>query len=688
MKLLKRDIITKCFVGVKDDERLSVALGFIFAFIKENNLKSLSENEEVIVTELLNVLRYKFSSKYAKARTWEKFEKNHHDFLSNHFEFNFDADPNTPKLATRPLAPKKKTFRSKGRTSKWKIVKELTKNLEYDSWAFLEAALVASNREKNFSRASSIKKILKKKKGVVEKAVKVADHSDSFEFFVVNNFSQRQYKNVKRFFDTRNARILPTYDTLLMMKKNCYPQGIIVTELEAYVPLQNFFEHVVLRLLKCFGEEFYSMLNETQTHENLTIEFLYGFDGSSGFSHFNMAIESDRSDENLFAVACIPLRISTSQGMILWKNPSTASPRMCLPLHLIFAKETKTLTKQIDANLKAEIANLKPIENLPLTCDETMMVSFQAKFYLALVDGKVVADLRDIGYASCSFCKSKPSEFNDITIWNKQEKKIESSLFTGISPLHAKIRFFEHLLNIGYKKVTKNARSGTHEVVKNNKIVIQDRFHQLMNLKVDKPNPKGGNSNSGNVARSAFQNPDLFAECVGFDAGEKEVIVKLSYVLLCITCKLEIDPEKFKAFCFETHKLYIKYFNWYPMSATLHKVLFHGHEFMKHFTIPIGELTEEASESKNKFYRKDRLEHARQSSRIANTTDMFHRSYCMGDPYFSSKALSKLKAKSKPTPLPPEVVDMLKHPPDNDDVIDILNFEDEDDCILENEDIN
>jgi hypothetical protein len=56
-----------------------------------------------------------------------------------------------------------------------------------------------------------------------------------------------------------------------------------------------------------------------------------------------------------------------------------------------------------------------------------------------------------------------------------------------------------------------------------------------------------------------------------------------------------------------------------------HKVLIHGKEILLNSILPLGNFGEDAAESRNKFYKKDREMHARKDSRIHNLTDVFNR---------------------------------------------------------------
>jgi hypothetical protein len=66
----------------------------------------------------------------------------------------------------------------------------------------------------------------------------------------------------------------------------------------------------------------------------------------------------------------------------------------------------------------------------------------------------------------------------------------------------------------------------------------------------------------------------------------------------------------------DTAKLYIEHYNWYYMPASVHKILLHDADVIKHCLLPIGQLSEEASEARNKQYKSFREHFTRKTSRI------------------------------------------------------------------------
>lgn len=77
------------------------------------------------------------------------------------------------------------------------------------------------------------------------------------------------------------------------------------------------------------------------------------------------------------------------------------------------------------------------------------------------------------------------------------------------------------------------------------------------------------------------------------------------------------------------------------MTPTVHKVLMHGGEILKSFIVPIGCLSEEAQESRNKDFKAFRQNLARKFSRKKNLEDIFKRFLITSDPLLASKRVKK-----------------------------------------------
>lgn len=92
------------------------------------------------------------------------------------------------------------------------------------------------------------------------------------------------------------------------------------------------------------------------------------------------------------------------------------------------------------------------------------------------------------------------------------------------------------------------------------------------------------------------------------------------------------------------------------MTTTLHKILIHGDEIISNCLLPIGQLSEEAQESRNKDFKIYRERFSRKTSRQSNLVDIFHRLLISSDPVITNlRPLQVVKRK----PFDPEVTDML-----------------------------
>jgi hypothetical protein len=110
-----------------------------------------------------------------------------------------------------------------------------------------------------------------------------------------------------------------------------------------------------------------------------------------------------------------------------------------------------------------------------------------------------------------------------------------------------------------------------------------------MGLKVDQVRAGGaGTSNTGNVARKAFENPKLFAAVTGVD---EELIERFRTILISISCQFPVDPEKFQKYCLETAMHFKETYHWFMIPSTVHKVLFHASKIMIHSILPLGNFS-------------------------------------------------------------------------------------------------
>jgi len=255
-------------------------------------------------------------------------------------------------------------------------------------------------------------------------------------------------------------------------------------------------------------------------------------------------------------------------------------------------------------------------------------------------------------------CGATSKQFNLIDEMVKREVKTDNLSF-GISVLHGWIRFFECLLHLSYKLPLKKwqARGDVEKkIVSENKLRIQKEFKDKLGLLVDKPKPGFGNSNDGNTARRFFQNSEISAEITKLDV---EIIEKIHIIMIVVASGHEIKINEFREYTYKTANYFVEKYPWYNMSPTMHKFFIHGPEIIESALLPIGQLTEEAQEARNKDFKRYREYNSRKCSREKTNLDILNLFLLSSDPVISSKR-KLLKKKTQSMPI--EALALLKSP--------------------------
>lgn len=214
--------------------------------------------------------------------------------------------------------------------------------------------------------------------------------------------------------------------------------------------------------------------------------------------------------------------------------------------------------------------------------------------------------------------------------------------------------------NVTVSDTVAQLQEGDKSKLKENKELLQRRFWEEMALHVDKPKTSGsGNTNDGNTARRAFAHAEQFAKITNIDIN---LIKSFKNILIALSCQQALNVERFENFCFKTAQLFMELYPWFPMPATVHKVLIHSRQILQHTVLPVGYFGEEASEARNKLYKRDRLFHARKTSRAHNLEDVFNRAIDTSDPVISSINLRQRTRHRHKQQLPMEVIALLEPP--------------------------
>lgn len=115
--------------------------------------------------------------------------------------------------------------------------------------------------------------------------------------------------------------------------------------------------------------------------------------------------------------------------------------------------------------------------------------------------------------------------------------------------------------------------------------MIQTKFRSELGLLVDVVLQGRGTTNDGNTARKFFNNPEKSAEITGVDV---QLIRRFAIILSAITCGHDICEEAFDTYTRDTAQLFVDLYSWFYMPATVHKILIHGTQVIRHALLPIG----------------------------------------------------------------------------------------------------
>ncbi|XP_065092812.1 uncharacterized protein LOC135713609 [Ochlerotatus camptorhynchus] len=340
----------------------------------------------------------------------------------------------------------------------------------------------------------------------------------------------------------------------------------------------------------------------------------------------------------MFITSLVPIKADVN-GKVLFQNPRPSSTRFCRPVRIQLVSETTEVSINEKKHIENQIDQLVPTV---ITVEgRTIIVRYE--MVLTMVDGKVCnAVTGNKSSQTCYICNATPKLMNNLDSVTERVENSDAFQF-GLSTLHAWIRFMEYFLHLSYRLEIKKwqVRGQNVQAMKIRKNQIQKRFKVETGLIVDKPKPGGsGTSNDGNTARRFFSDPKKTAAITGLDVTALE---RCGTILQVLASGHKINTERFSSYCIETAKYLVDLYPWYYMPASVHKILIHGAQVINHFTVPIGQLSEEAQESRNKDLKRYRRDHTRKCSRTILNLDLIRRLLVSSDPLISSMRKSPKK---------------------------------------------
>lgn len=614
----------------------------ILSYIRTNYMIAEDHVEMVrdkIMRYFIPVFKRNWKSSFNKK---EIFEKRHAVWLITNFKIT--------QTILKPGRRSREDFEHSSKSTKRRKVQSIQESyspLEIEQ-AFL-SNLKASGKHK---LANKIIQLLQDSEKTEDETSAIRfGHDETLALIEDAKLSRHQYEIIRLQAKARNADIYVPSTDLLEAKKECYPpsSAIHITGQSVTIKLQELLDHTVKRLVKIPSIQSYILEERVKT---MTLSLKYGCDGASGQGSYKQKLPDGMiSDESIFMVSMVPIMLE-SEGKQIWKNPHPGSTKLCIPVEFQYAKETPDLTRSVIGRIKGEISRLLPTKVVfgKFRCQVSHAM------FLTMLDGKTAQNLSStLSAATCHLCKANPSEMNDIRKV-MQKKVLEENYQLGLSPLHAKIRCMTLVLHIAYRLGFCKWQAKTKDekaLMQTAKSRIQQDFRKEMGLIIDVPRQGSGNSNDGNTARRFFSDPELTAQITGVDL---RLIERFSIILQVLSCGRKIDAAKFESYAFQTAQLYVELYNWYYMPSSVHKILLHGSKIIESFLIPIGLLSEEAQEARNKDFKRIRENHTRKLSRHATNTDLIHKLLISSDAY-----LAHLREKWKYTvsALDPEAIELL-----------------------------
>lgn len=626
---------------------------YLFSVLKDNSCVQLCESSETSLKDWCRRFCYRVYAKWTQSgRSTDKFRKKHGiwlqaaiqwpEFLNENIE---SSTENVSDVIEPIISPTKSDASTCTHPSPRKSFEDLS-NRQKRRRTEDTLACSSSSAEIVFSAERALRKagesdtadVMKylmenpeeasKIKAFIEgKSIQVREISPlkALALYVSMNLSKWRYNTLRDFNTSEGALKYPSYYMLVKEKIKCYPakEDLTVTESSAKIKLQALMDLTSKRLIR-------SLETPVDPNQQLVLTSKWGFDGSSSQSIYHQRTSEDEQIDlaSNFMISLVPLRL-VSKGVTIWENERPSSTSFCRPILFKFIKETKENVQREMAEIEAEIEALTP-------STITDGISVKHQLLLTMIDGKIHSIISDTAASVCDICKASPKEMNNLELV-KDKHANEDMYKYSLSILHAWIRSMECLLHISYKLDIKSWQAKgdiAKRQVDDRKKRVQEAVRRETGLLLDVVKQGSGSTNNGNSARRFFENYAKSAELTGIDAM---LLRKICVILQCISSGEKINVSKFREFCFDTAKLYVELYPWYYMPSSLHKILMHGPDIVQNLSImPIGFLSEEASEARNKDFRKYREGHSRKHSSISCNEDIMHNLLLSSDPLVTS----------------------------------------------------
>ena len=656
-------------------QMLDELMGFVLSHNNIDRTRISNENSSDLKRHLSRC-GAKIRKRYNRSnRVVELFRQQNVDWLENKF-FTFpvrlEEEQPMPSMPSRSVGRPEKTFQESGEKSKKRKLGDL---VHEDPDRLLHAAHLSLHSSGDRVKSKLLKKLAEEPSSSRAgtsfetrcKNSRPLSPEEALVMYIDSRLTKRSFCRLRKMAKLTSHDFVPSYHKLQDAKKACcLPEhDIWISETRAELPLQGLLDHTCSRLFKleslALGE-----LIETG-RRSFTMLSKWGCDGSGRHAQYQQ-IFSDPSmtDSSLFLFSLVPLQLRpVSSAVATWENPIPGSPLYCRPIKFMFEKETNARILEEVELVKVQIESL--VTSKIIVNGVTIEVSHD--LLLTMVDGKVANALTGTKDSKvCYICKITPMQFDKML---ERPSDITENYSFGLSTLHGWIRTYEFLLRLSYSlevyqadREKKKLTPGDRIAIKKRKTKIQQDFLQELGIRVDFPKPGFGNTNDGNLARKFFQNSEVCARITGL---EQSLIEMFGIILRTLSSNLDIDPEKFGDYASKTKNRLTSLYPWCTLSPTVHKILDHSAEVIRFHSVPVGILTEESQEARNKDCRRFRLGNTRKLSRGKSNFDLLSMLMISSDPFIAS---FREKAQKTDKDLDPIIKGLLKEPDDDVNALD------------------
>ena len=156
------------------------------------------------------------------------------------------------------------------------------------------------------------------------------------------------------------------------------------------------------------------------------------------------------------------------------------------------------------------------------------------------------------------------------------------------SPLHSYTCIFRLFMLLGYHlNLGKLKWSPSSASIKSSMLLLRTLIQEKTGLRVNQPDPHGGTTSTGSVARRAFSDESGFKDCVlsvvgaEFRGSLSLVHAQPSAILRIINSDRKILTNQLGILCTNTYLLILDSFSWASITLTLHKVLAHSEDLLR-----------------------------------------------------------------------------------------------------------